>query len=122
MGVIAAPHWLVTVSRRRHSSWTRTCCCVPYSWGPCTDVAVPMAIELRELNELELIDIDALKAQSVPPVARYLAECGKFVLLGGCRGVYRLAGTDTTCFFTSLDQLRLHLIGQSLTRLTVELA
>jgi hypothetical protein len=58
----------------------------------------------------------------VPPVAQYLVDQEKFVLLGGKRGIYRLAGADTVCYFTSLDQIRLHLLGQSLTRLTVELA
>ncbi|MET4678471.1 hypothetical protein [Stenotrophomonas rhizophila] len=43
------------------------------------------------------------------------------MLLGGTRGIYRLAGAETVCYFTSLDQIRLHLLGQSLTRMTVEL-
>ncbi len=82
----------------------------------------PMTTALHDLDALEPIDIDGLKAQGVPPVAQYLVDQEKFVLLGGKRGIYRLAGTDTVCYFTSLDQIRLHLLGQSLTRLTVELA
>jgi len=65
----------------------------------------PMTTALHDLDALEPIDIDGLKAQGVPPVAQYLVDQEKFVLLGGKRGIYRL-----------------HLLGQSLTRLTVELA
>jgi hypothetical protein len=89
---------------------------------PQHDVPATMTTALHDLDALEPIDIDGLKAQGVPPVAQYLVDQDKFVLLGGKRGIYRLAGTETICYFTSLDQLRLHLLGQSLTRLTVELA
>lgn len=90
--------------------------------SPHTMFPAPMTTALHDLDALEPIDIDGLKAQGVPPVAQYLVDQEKFVLLGGKRGIYRLAGTDTVCYFTSLDQIRLHLLGQSLTRLTVELA
>jgi hypothetical protein len=81
-----------------------------------------MTTALRDLDALESIDIDGRKAQGVPPVAPYLVDEEKFVLLAGKRGIYRLAGAETACYFTSLDQIRLHLLEKSLTRVKVGLA
>jgi len=78
-----------------------------------------MTTALQDLDALEPIDIDGLKAQGVPPVAQYLVDQEKFVLLGGKPGIYRLAGTETVCYFSSLDQIRLLLLGQSLTAGTI---